>query len=72
QNFRGEIRWRADGRENGKLACFVDSEAESELFWTDTRANVGGEASVYEGTGRPAVESLLRQWRCCLGLEIAD
>lgn len=72
QNFRGEIRWRADGRENGKLACFVDSEAESELFWTDTRANVGGEASVYEGTGRPAVESLLRQWRCCLGLEIGD
>jgi hypothetical protein len=72
QSFRGEIRWRADGRESGKLACFVDSEDESELFWTDTRVNVGAEASVYEGTGRPAVTSLLRQWRCCLGLETAN
>lgn len=70
QTFRGEIRWRADGREKGRLACYFDTSGEAELVWTDTRANVGAEASVYEGTGGPAVTSLLRQWRCCLGLDV--
>lgn len=69
QTFRGEIRWRADGREKGKLACYFDSSGEAELLWTDTRVNVGAEVSVGEGTGKPAATSLLRQWRCCLGLE---
>ena len=69
ETLRGEIRWRAGGREIGRLACYVDPNDEAELVWTDPRVNVGAEASVYSGTGRPAATSLLRQWRCCLGLE---
>ncbi len=70
--FRGEIRWRADGREVGRVACYIDPNGESELVWTDPRVNVGAEASVYSGTGRAAVISLLRQWRCCFLLEPAN
>jgi hypothetical protein len=67
--FRGERRYSVGGRTVGSYFCFVDSEGESELVWTDGRVNVGSEANIYEGTGRAAAESLLRQWQCCLKLQ---
>jgi hypothetical protein len=67
--FRGERRYSVDGRAVGNYFCFVDSEGESELVWTDGRVSVGSEANIYEGTGRAAAESLLRQWQCCLKLQ---
>jgi hypothetical protein len=67
--FRGEARYTVGGRAVGRYFCLVDSEGAELLVWTDTRINVGSEANVYEGEGRAAVESLLRQWRCCLQLQ---
>jgi hypothetical protein len=60
--FRGEERDEA-----GPFLCYVD-ENEPELVWTQA-ANVGAEAEVWEGTGRPAEASLLRQWDCCFRLQ---
>jgi hypothetical protein len=67
--FRGERPYTVGARTVGRYFCFVDSEGESQLVWTDARASVGSRANVYEGTGRAAAESLLRQWRCCLQLQ---
>jgi hypothetical protein len=67
--FRGERPYTVVGRTVGSYFCFVDSEGGSGLVWTDERVSVGSEANVYEGTGRAAAESLLRQWRCCLQLQ---
>jgi hypothetical protein len=61
KTFRGEKRYAA-----GSYFCFVDTDGEPELFWTDTRHGVGSMANIYTGKGQPAAESLLRQWRCCL------
>jgi hypothetical protein len=67
--LRGEDRYTVGDRTIGRYFCFVDSEGESELVWTDGRVSVGSEANIYEGTGRAAAQSLLRQWRCCLRLQ---
>ncbi len=67
--FRGERRYVVGGMTVGRYFCYVDSTGESQLVWTDGRASVGSEANIYEGKGRAAAESLLRQWRCCLQLQ---
>jgi hypothetical protein len=67
--FRGETRYVVDERAVGEYFCFVDSEGAPTLVWNDQRVAVGSEANIYEGKGRAAAESLLRQWRCCLQLE---
>jgi len=67
--FRGERRYVVGGMTVGRYFCYVDSMGESQLVWTDRRASVGSEANIYEGKGRAAAESLLRQWRCCLQLQ---
>jgi hypothetical protein len=67
--FRGERGYVVGGLTVGRYFCFVDSQGESQLVWTDRRASVGSEANIYEGKGRAAAESLLRQWRCCLQLQ---
>lgn len=67
--FRGERRYVVGGLSVGRYFCFVDSTGESQLVWTDRRASVGSEANIYEGKGRAAAESLLRQWHCCLQLQ---
>jgi hypothetical protein len=67
-SFRGEERYVVGGERVGNYFCFVDVD-EPELYWTDARAAVGSVANIYEGTGRAAAESLLRQWRCCLQLQ---
>ena len=65
--FRGEAAYASGGAASGRRFCFTDGR-EPELVWTDLRTSVGAEASVYEGEGRRARESLLRQWDCCLRL----
>jgi hypothetical protein len=62
--FRGEARYTG-----GRYLCFVASDGESHLVWSDERVGVGAEANIYEGKGRVASQSLLRQWRCCLQLQ---
>ena len=66
--FRGERSYVVDGRAVGRYACFVDGK-EPWLFWSDARVGVGARANVWKGTGRRAIQSLLRQWGCCLQLE---
>jgi F0F1-type ATP synthase membrane subunit c/vacuolar-type H+-ATPase subunit K len=60
-SFRGE-----GTRPGGNYFCFVASDGEAYLTWTDATTNVGAVANVYEGKGPAAAASLLRQWRCCL------
>jgi hypothetical protein len=67
--FRGEGGYSIGGRSVGRYFCYVDSEGESQLIWTDGRVGVGSEANIYEGKGRAAAASMLRQWRCCLRLQ---
>ena len=62
--FRGETTWS-----DGDMLCYVDSNGEPYLVWTDPRADVAAIANMWERKGTPAIESMLRQWRCCLGLE---
>jgi TIR domain-containing protein len=69
--FHGETGL-AGGGEGAKRICYIDSTDEPYIVWTDPRAVVGAVANIWEGTGRSGVESLLRQWRCCLGLEPPD
>jgi hypothetical protein len=67
--FRGESHYSIGGLAVGRYFCYVDSEGESQLVWTDGRVGVGSEANIYEGKGRAAAASMLRQWRCCLRLQ---
>jgi hypothetical protein len=67
--FRGEDGYSIGGSPVGRYFCYIDSDGESELVWTDGRVSVGSEANIYEGTGQAAAKSLLRQWRCCLRLQ---
>lgn len=61
--FRGEVR-----DDSGTYFCrFV--QGKPVLVWADDAGGIGAEANVYEGTGRTAVESLLRQWQCCLQVQ---
>jgi hypothetical protein len=64
ERFRGETVW-----DEGDLLCYVDTTGEPYLVWTDPRADVVAVANMWDRKGRPAIESLLRQWECCLGLE---
>ena len=63
--WRGELAYGFDGANAGRSLCFMDGD-EPNLVWTDEGNSVGAEANVWEGTGQPAAESLLRQWECCL------
>jgi len=68
--FHGETRYMVGGKAAGRQFCFLDDKHEPQLAWTDERPRrggyVGGYIGVWEGAGRPAIESLLRQWQCCL------
>lgn len=63
--FRGEGVYSAGGGTAGRRFCWED-EGEPKLVWTHDERTVGASANVWEGTGPEAIESLLRQWRCCL------
>jgi hypothetical protein len=63
--WRGETPYDVGGSTAGRALCFMD-EDEPNLVWTDDEHAVGAEANVWQGTGQPAAESLLRQWECCL------
>lgn len=71
RRFRGEARYVVAGKPVGREFCYFDSEGDAQLRWTDGRSGVGAQANIWEGKGRPAAESLLRQWRCCLRVEAA-
>jgi hypothetical protein len=64
----GETTYEVDGEEVGRYFCFLDDSEQPHLVWTDTRATVVAGARVTSGTGQEAVESLRRQWDCCLQL----
>ena len=64
-SWRGEASYAVDGTAAGRSFCFMDGD-EPNLVWTDEEHGIGAEANVWQGTGRPAAESLLRQWECCL------
>ena len=63
--WRGEAPYDVDGSTAGRSFCFMDG-VEPNVVWTDDEHDVGAEANVWQGTGQPAAESLLRQWECCL------
>ena len=63
--FRGEEPYAAAGERVGDYVCFVE-EGKPKIAGTDHRTNVGFELFMVERSGRDAVESLLRQWQCCL------
>lgn len=65
KHFRGEASYAVGDRDAGSRFCFVDSDGETKLVWTDLRSGVGAEANVWKGTGPAAARSLLRQWLCC-------
>ena len=68
RQFRGEVRYVVSGKPVGRELCYFE-EGEAQLLWTDARTSVGADANIWKGKGRPAAESLLRQWRCCLRVE---
>jgi TIR domain len=63
--WRGEAAYAVGDEPAGRSVCFMDGD-EPNLIWTDARNGVGAEANVWQGTGQPAAQSLLRQWECCL------
>jgi tRNA A-37 threonylcarbamoyl transferase component Bud32 len=65
--FHGESRLTGRGTARGRYLCLVDG-SEPRLYETDERFGVGTALDYYGGKGRPAIESLLRQWRCCTTL----
>jgi hypothetical protein len=64
--FRGQRQYSDRSGIAGALFCFVASDGEPYVFWTDRRASVGAQANIYAGKGPAASASLLRQWACCL------
>jgi TIR domain len=62
----GEAPYVVDGEEVGRYFCYLNSD-QPHLVWTDTRATVAVDAYV-SATGQDAVDSLRRQWNCCLQL----
>jgi hypothetical protein len=65
--FHGESRLTVNGTARGRFLCLVDG-SEPRLYETDERFGVGTALDYYDGKGRPAIQSLLRQWRCCTTL----
>jgi len=68
-SFRGESSYTVAGRTIGRYFCFLDSQRKPVLVTTDLRDGVGAMFSFYSGSGKRAIDSLLRQWRCCLLLQ---
>jgi hypothetical protein len=62
--FPGEDSYTVQGGDAGRWFCFMDGD-EPNLVWTDERDSVGAEANIWKGTGQPAAESLVTQWKCC-------
>jgi hypothetical protein len=65
--FHGESRLTVDGAARGRYLCVLDG-GEPRLYATDERVGVGTVLDYYAGKGPAAIESLLRQWRCCTQL----
>jgi Protein kinase domain len=65
--FHGESRLTVMGTSRGRYLCLLDG-GKPRLYQTDERFGVGIALDYYRGTGRPAIQSLLRQWRCCTTL----
>jgi hypothetical protein len=59
--FYGEIDYGG-----GTAICYFNDKQEPQMAWADEGSKVGVESNVWKGTGKPAVESMLRQWQCCL------
>jgi hypothetical protein len=65
--FHGEARLTVNGSPRGRYLCVLDA-GEPRLYATDERFGVATALDYYGGKGPPAIESLLRQWRCCAQL----
>jgi hypothetical protein len=59
--FHGEIDYGG-----GKAFCYLDHNQQPQMVWADEGSKVGAWSNVWKGSGKPAVESMLRQWHCCL------
>ncbi|MDQ2982425.1 MAG: toll/interleukin-1 receptor domain-containing protein [Actinomycetota bacterium] len=66
-SFSGEKPYGQLPAARGRVLCFVDTDREPNLIWTDDRVPVGGHALVYDGQQKEA--SILRQWHCCLKVQ---
>ena len=62
--FRG-----AGSRGDASYFCSLDNDGHPLLAWTDPTLKIGATAFNYQGTGRGAAASLLRQWNCCYRLK---
>jgi hypothetical protein len=58
--FHGEIDYGG-----GKAFCYLHDK-QPQMAWADEGSKVGAESNVWKGSGKPAIESMLRQWHCCL------
>jgi len=65
--FHGESLLTVSRAGRGRYFCVLDG-GEPRLYVTDERFAVGMALDYYAGKGRRAIESLLRQWRCCTTL----
>jgi Protein kinase domain len=65
--FHGESDLTVNGSARGRYLCVLDG-GEPRLYATDERVSVGTALDYYDGKGRAAIASLLRQWRCCTEL----
>jgi hypothetical protein len=65
--FHGESRLTVNGTARGRYLCVLGSD-DARLYQTDERFAVATTLDYYAGKGRPAIESLLRQWQCCTTL----
>jgi hypothetical protein len=65
--FHGESPLTVNGTARGRYLCFLGTN-EARLYETDDRFAVATTLDYYAGKGRPAIESLLRQWQCCTTL----
>jgi hypothetical protein len=74
EEFRGEAAYVAQAKSLGRYFCVLD-DREPTLVWTDKRATIGGKTNFYDVSPNghrsepEAIDSLLRQWNCCLQLE---
>jgi hypothetical protein len=65
--FHGESQLTINGTARGRYLCVLGSD-DARLYQTDERFAVATTLDYYAGKGRPAIESLLRQWQCCTTL----
>jgi hypothetical protein len=68
-NFHGQVDYKAGGATVGQYFCLLNDHDQPVIVAHDRRVPVDYPAEVFQGTGRPAAENLLRLWTCCIQLQ---